>query len=167
MERSVPRTAEQKPGGLEVISFRPSECRPSAPPYEITAKKDRFSGPKNSAYTAAARSLLRWRNTVKNSDLVTTTHVLWPNQRRKAVLSLRNWQPNPAHCLRCERNGGCPPGGGVGYVQPDGALDRKRSRNFLPNESPLPLLPKKCAARATRIPNKRTSEPYRRLHSLS
>lgn len=79
-----------------MIPFLASGGRSSAPAREIGSKKDRFIPPKYSAYTAPARSDFPWRNTVKSSPSVTTTHVFSPNQRRKAALLLPNWLRNSA-----------------------------------------------------------------------
>src|SRR5205814_15997 len=97
MERSVPRAPEQKPGGLEVISWSTVEGW-SVSAY--TARKDRFSRPKNSSNTADTRHLPRWKMEAEIGPSVTTRQLFRPNQRRKRTLSLRFWLPNsdfPAH----------------------------------------------------------------------
>jgi hypothetical protein len=136
MEKSLPGACTIKRGGSKVIFHLTCCSRPTAPAHEIGSEKDRFSRPENSAYTAAARSVLRWRNTVKNSDLVTTSHLFWPNQRRQAVFSLRNWQPNSANCPRGECNGAVPPGGGSVACRLTDPSTQNRTRNFMPNRSP-------------------------------
>lgn len=77
-----------------MISCWSSRCRPSASAHEIPSKIDRFSRPKNSAYTQVSPFLFRWRNRVKNVALVTTSHMFWPNQRRRTTsllpIRLRN-----------------------------------------------------------------------------
>jgi len=114
MAGSVSRATEQKPGGLEVILCRLSQCRSAAPVCEMDAETDRFSRPKNSSYTAAARIVLRWGNGDENGDencgSVTTTHLFWPNQRRRAAWSIPNSLRNPPF-LGAGRDSH-PPGGG-------------------------------------------------------
>jgi hypothetical protein len=135
MAGSISRATEKKPGGLEVILCRLSHCRPAAPVYEMDIEKDRFSRPKNSSYTAATLIVLGWGNgfgnTHRNGPLVTTSHLFWPNEPRKAALLLRNWQPNldfPGHEGRQGR--------GVRRANRAGASTEKGSQNFLPNGSP-------------------------------
>src|SRR5206468_3679090 len=92
---------------------------------------------RNSPYKSTNEFLLGWRNGAKKQSLVTTTHLFWPNHRRKAVSSLRNWQPNPADRLRRERNRAADRGGGVGCVQADGAPRPKSAHGILSVINPL------------------------------
>jgi hypothetical protein len=62
---------------------------------------------------ADARLAFDLRNDPRNGSPVTTRHVFPPNQRRKGLLSLRNWQPilqripiSPRNKTRTETPGG-------------------------------------------------------------
>jgi hypothetical protein len=69
------------------------------------AGQNRFARQENSPNARGTRLLPTPRNSRRTGALVTTSHLFWPNQRRKAVLLLRNWQPNPANsrCRACKR----------------------------------------------------------------
>jgi hypothetical protein len=101
------------------------------------------SGRKNSSNTDEARFRPSWRNTSRNAfengGAVTTTHLFWPNQRRRTILSLRNWQPKsdltlPAMATRRARRGG----GG----QSDAASQTAVSIMWLRKFTAMGLLPK-------------------------
>lgn len=94
MAESFPSTAEQKSGGRKVILFLSSSRRRLAAD-EILPEKDRFSRQKNSPYTAATPLVLRRRNRVSFGSSVTTSHLFWPNQRRKVDCRLPNSLRNP------------------------------------------------------------------------
>ena len=65
---------------------------------------------------------------------MTTTHLFWPNQPRRAASSIPNSLRNPAFQTRDE----APPGGGGSAPQVRWeASTQKRSRNFIPNKSTL------------------------------
>ena len=70
-------------------------------------RRNRFR--ENSAYTAPVGFLLGWRNTSRNGRenraLVTTSHLFWPNQRRKAASSLPIRLRNLPFCLDGTRQG--------------------------------------------------------------
>ncbi len=72
------------------------------------------------------------RNGQKIDALVTTSHVLWPNQPRKAALLLPNWLRN-FDFPSAERQ---PGGGGSAARIPQKASIQMRTQNFLPNEFP-------------------------------
>jgi hypothetical protein len=64
----------------------------------LIASLNRFPRRKNSPYTADTGFLVASRNTTGNpaeiSAPVTTSPLFWPNQRRKPISSLPNWQLN-------------------------------------------------------------------------
>jgi len=84
MEGSFPGSSENKSGDDEVISFSSFTRRGPGPAHEIPSKKG-FSRRKSSAHKLPSPILRWWRNRVKIGASVTTTHVFWPNQRRKAT----------------------------------------------------------------------------------
>jgi len=49
---------------------------------------------KNLPNTADARFVPDWRDTIENGRAVTTAHLFWPNQRRKAARLLPIWLRN-------------------------------------------------------------------------
>jgi hypothetical protein len=71
----------------------------------LITSQNRFARQENSPNARGTRLLPTPRNSRRTGALVTTSHLFWPNQRRKAVLLLRNWQPNPANsrCRACKR----------------------------------------------------------------
>jgi hypothetical protein len=76
------------------------------------------------------RSAASAGNKHRNGPPVTTTHLFWPNQQRKAASPLRNWQPNsrfPAW------NSATPGGGGSGAANQRMASIEKGTRNFMAN----------------------------------
>ena len=77
-----------------MISFRSSRLSSLAPAHEILSEKDRFGQAKTFPYKSGIASAFRWRNTAKNCDSVTTSHLFWPNQRRKATSLLPIWLRN-------------------------------------------------------------------------
>lgn len=81
-----------------MISCRSSRSHPSAPSHEIPPEKHRFSRPKTSPYISDIASAFRRRNTrrnrVKTGASVTTSHVFWPNQRRRTTSLLPIWLRN-------------------------------------------------------------------------
>jgi hypothetical protein len=110
-----------------------------------TIEKDPFRRPKNSPYTANIGFLFRWRNTSRNSignggkngASVTTSHVFWPNQRRRGacLLPIRLRNSGILGCLKNPdaKRGGA--GGSAGRSRQD-ALIHKLARNFIANSSP-------------------------------
>ena len=109
MEKSFPGPGKGRPGGGELSSYRSSRCGPSAPPRILPRKKDRFSRPRNPAYTAPTPFLLGWRNGGENSASVTTKQLFRPNQRRRAVCGYRN---SYGIYVSWPGRGGTPRGGG-------------------------------------------------------
>ena len=84
---------------------------------DLNPHPDRSSQEKNSPNTDDARFLPGWRNTTENGrktrPLVTTSHLFWPNKRRKSAFLLPIRLPNPnfldGKCNAPDRAGG---GGG-------------------------------------------------------
>jgi hypothetical protein len=71
---------------------------------------------------------------------LTTRHLRQPNQRRKAALPLRNWQPNPAKCLRRACNRAAQGGGGHCRGPSEGPRPKTALGIFsLMHPSPTPL----------------------------
>ena len=68
---------------------------------------------------------------------VTTRHVFWPNQRRKATLLLRNWQPNLD--LAALQSQGWKParGGRPEHNSPEGLNPKAATENFTARKRPL------------------------------
>jgi hypothetical protein len=83
---------------------------PSTPAHEIASKKTGLAGRKISLMQSATEFLIGWRcntrNTAKIRSSVTTTHLSWPNQRRKVAASLRFRLPNLDFQVREQRQGG-------------------------------------------------------------
>ena len=81
---------------------------------------------KNLPNTGETPLLPKRRNGRKIDALVTTSHVLWPNQPRKAALLLPNWLRN-FDFPSAERQ---PGGGGVGSADPAKGLDPNAHSEF-------------------------------------
>jgi hypothetical protein len=135
MEEQFPRTGKTEAGGTKVTFCRSFSCRTSAltnaAPINsrerlkksvlefYTSSQNRFSGRKNLSNTSETRLPSKWRNTRKTGPLVTTTHMFWPGQRRKAVFLLPFSQPN-CDFLGSDSNEKAPGGRGL----PDGSLGK-------------------------------------------
>jgi hypothetical protein len=105
---------------------------------------DRFPQRKNSPNTAHAWTLARWRNRGGNrgqdGSSVTTNHLFWPNQRRRAASLLPIWIRNsdvsrPRVRPESREGGG---GGPARRIQQEASI-HKLARNFMRNRSPTPL----------------------------
>ena len=75
------------------------------------AGQNRFARQENSSNTRGTRLLPRPRNTRRKGASVTTRHVFWPTQRRKAGLLLPSWLRN-LDFLGAECSGGTEGGRG-------------------------------------------------------
>ncbi len=154
MAESVPSAAERKPGVDEVNSFRTSN-RSSSLSAHVIPSKHGSKAAKSSAYKSRRRFLLRRRNRGEDGASVTTSHLFWPNQRRELCACYQTSYGIQLSALwkrmsRLDRGAG-----GSSTQSQRRASTQDGSWNFLPNESRSPTPPKKCAARATRIPNER------------
>jgi hypothetical protein len=89
------------------------------------------------------------RKYCQNDTSVTTTHLFWPKQRRKAAWPIPNWLRNL--CVLAW-TGQHPPGGRSTAGHAAKASTEKCTRNFMANGSPTPLawLPKKRASKTRR-----------------
>jgi hypothetical protein len=77
-------------------------------PGSLMAGRNRSAGQKNSPNTDGTRFLLRCRNTTEIEGemdaSVTTSHLGWPNEHRRAGSLLPIWLPNPTFlALNCPR----------------------------------------------------------------
>ena len=95
-----------------------------------------FAGQENSSITSDLCFLQRRRNTTENGReidaLVTTSHLFWPNQPRKARLVATEFATEFSCAYAGKRESHGPPrGGGVGDADPAEGLDRKALTEFL------------------------------------
>src|SRR5947199_6339165 len=91
------------------------------------------------------------RNNGEIDQLLTTNHLFWPNERRKAASSLPFWLPNPtlpaAKCNPSKPRGGG--GGSAGRIR-HGTSTEQLARNFISIGS----LPYSCCAQKKRASNR-------------
>jgi hypothetical protein len=116
----------------------------------LIAGQNPFSQRKNLPNTGETQLVPTGEMDQKIAISVTTSHLFWPNQRRKASSllpsSLRNFDFPP-----CERREG---GGGSAARTRQKTSMQKRTRNFLPNGSPTLIMAasKKRAATSSPMP---------------
>jgi hypothetical protein len=106
---------------------------------------DRSSQEKNFPNTVDLRLKNKAEMELKIGSSVTTSHVFWPNERRKPAFSLPIRLPNPGF-LRSKPKGPMPGGGGSLVDARENAMTEKCARNFSLKGSPAQfMLTKKSA----------------------
>ena len=185
MEKQFPGAGKSEPGGAKVIFYRSFDCTASRLGNGVSKDptervKDRRTDFNNGRAFAGDLLLITSQNPFaerktfpnrgatqllptgeideKIDALVTTSHVFWPNQRRRVAFSLPIWRPI-SNALGGKSKRKSQRGGGGG--QP-GAAGQKCSidtltRKFLAIGSPAQFLLKK-----NRTPNSEHFEPSRR-----